>query len=169
MQKNTSVLVGICASILFIGQVAASDSTSLKKELIFCAKVADNLSRLTCFDKLALQFENKAIVMQEEKVIAEAPAAIQKSDTFAKDHLKKTEEEVANQVTEITGRITKLSKLPRGEWQISLDNGQKWQQKGSTYLNLKVGQEVVLQIGAFSAIYLKKVDSNKRIKVRRIK
>jgi hypothetical protein len=62
-----------------------------------------------------------------------------------------------------------LSKSVRGQWQIYFTNGQYWQQKDNINLWLKVGDQVELIKGGLGAVFLKKHDINKRIKVRRLK
>jgi hypothetical protein len=51
----------------------------------------------------------------------------------------------------------------------TLDNGQVWQEKAPTRLRLKEGMQIYIEKGAFSAHFLGKESSNRRIKVQRIK
>jgi hypothetical protein len=90
------------------------------------------------------------------------------ADAFAKQHLAKTAEEKAKEINEITASITKLTKLIRGEYKITLDNNQQWQQKDTTRISLKVGQKIVLMKGSLGSVYLKKEGTSKRIRVRRL-
>jgi len=183
---------------LLISAIVLSSSASLayaaeEQKLVTavkqCAQELDNFARLNCFDRLAsqLQVETKQAPekhiqpAKSEKIIAPVskpkpeiksePRAIkpERNDDFAKAHLEKTAEEKAEEVTEITAIVTKVTKLMRGQLKIALDNGQVWQQKDSGKISLKAGQEILLETGALNAIYLKKIDENKRIRVRRIK
>ena len=88
--------------------------------------------------------------------------------SFAKNHLKKIAGNKAEISNEITATIIQAKKMLRGQWQVSLNNGQKWQQKDTVYLKLTSGDEVILEEGALGAFYLKKLTSNRRIRVRRI-
>lgn len=181
-KKKMAVLLSSC--VLSVPVFSAEISTELQQ----CAQVTDNFARLTCFDKLAIKHSGKTVApakaaaMPKPPKSAEIVAPVSKPkptvkqattskevDEFAKAHLEKTAEEKAEEITEISAKIAKLDKTARGNWKITLDNGQQWQQKDSYKLSLKVGQDVVLSTGALSAIYLKKAGSNKRIRVRRLK
>lgn len=158
--KLTSCAVVI--SILLAQPVLAKD-TELAAKVQACSEINENEARLSCFDGLT----NKATgVLTSE---AAASLTMQQEDDFAKEHVKKTAEEKANEIQSISVIITKLSKTSHGRWKITFDNGQKWQQKDSTKMKLKQGEEVELAKGAFSSIFLQKEDSNKRIKVKRLK
>lgn len=90
-------------------------------------------------------------------------------DDFGKEQIKKTTAEHVRDIKHIRLTISDLSKNPYGKWNISFENGQKWQQKDSIKLNLKKGQQVTLSKGALTAIYLQKENSSKRIKVKRLR
>ncbi|MBU2869559.1 hypothetical protein [Colwellia sp. E2M01] len=126
-----------------------ADEISLNQQLVVCNKVIENSARLACFDEIAIQ-----------------PNQIK--DNFAKEHLKKSDVERANEIKKVTLTISDLSKNPYGKWIIYFENQQKWQQKDSNQLSLKVGQRVTLTKGALSAIYLQKENTTKRIKVKRL-
>ena len=90
-------------------------------------------------------------------------------DSFSKEQVKKTAEESAKEIDSITLTISKLSKSPYGEWRITFENGQRWQQKDNYKLSLKTGQRVILTKGSLSSVYLQKENTTKRIKVKRLK
>ncbi len=186
MKNNIIKTVFIMTSV-FSAQTIASSEDNIVAEVQSCAQVTDNLLRLTCFDKLVVKLSKTASVEQIKSPVAKTSDAssvkvatasvasvpqIQKEaevtkkqvDDFAKQHIEKTDG-----IEEITASITKLKKLLRGEYQITLDNDQLWQQKGSARISLKVGQQVVLSKGMLGAVYLTKEGNSKRIQVRRIK
>ncbi len=168
-------------------QVHAKTSVLLMEEVNRCAIIPSNKDRLICFDKLTKKEESKEkhLVKIEkvkakvrpkppQKIIKKAAKKVtvsleDKVDDFAKIHIKKSKEERDGELVSITLTISKLKKLLRGQWVIYFDNGQKWQQKDTVKLKLKVGDEVTLKKGVLNAIYLKKTNSNSRIRVRRIK
>ncbi|QBG36232.1 hypothetical protein [Litorilituus sediminis] len=180
-KKKMAVLLSSC--VLSVPVFSAEISTELQQ----CAQVTDNFARLTCFDKLAIKHSGKTVAPAKAAVpkppkSAEIVAPVSKPkptvkqattskevDEFAKNHLARTSEQRAQELTEISAKIAKLDKTARGLWKISLDNGQQWQQKESYSFSLQVGQDVVLSKGALGAIYLSKVGSNRRIRVRRLK
>ncbi len=173
---------------LFSAQVLVAQESNFELELQRCSQVNADSLRLTCFDKLVVELssatgiekdkvvnsETSSVKITTENVVSaqevnEVPVVTkQQVDDFAKHQVEKTEEEKLGQITEITASITKLKKLIRGEYQITLDNEQLWQQKGDTKISLKVGQRVVLTKGSLGAVYLKKESTNKRIRVRRL-
>jgi hypothetical protein len=53
--------------------------------------------------------------------------------------------------------------------EITLDNGQKWHQITSSYLTLKVGDDIVIKRAALDSYKLLKVGNNRAMKVRRVK
>ena len=153
-----------------------------------CVNISHDINRLACFDKLSstLKLKNEAETFSSVKSLVQVsseisskstvPAAIEttpvssshKESDFAKEHLKKTKTEKAQEVTSITTTVKKLKKLVRGQWIIYLENGQKWQQKDTTKMKLKVGDTIRLKKGAMSAVYLYKAGSHKNIRVKRL-
>ncbi len=173
---------------LFIGLVSADAFASTKSTLVdslaSCKKVPNDAQRLVCFDQLAeihVAPLSSAIVNVEPvtpevnvepatpKVIVEPVTAIEQSksqeskiiDDFSKDDLKKTEEETAT--------ISNLKKLIRGQWVIYFKNGQKWQQKDSGKISLKIGDTVRLKKGSMETVYLFKEGGHRNIRVKRLK
>ena len=150
--------------------------------------ITDNFNRLTCFDDLAKNNSpaitttnanaNKktSTITEKNRVIVQVPPVIktetptpktsQKAfeDSFGKQHLKTSEES-----KKVTFIIAKLSKSAHKKWRIIFQNGQVWQQKDELRMNLKTGDKVELAEGVFNVVYLKKVNTGKRIKVKRIK
>jgi hypothetical protein len=111
-----------------------------------------------------------ALVAKSKLVDTQARAlTAEQIDDFSKEQVKKTPQQIADQVNTIELTISKLSKSVRGQWQIYFTNGQHWQQKDNINLRLKVGDQVKLTKGGLGAVFLKKHDINKRIKVRRLK
>tara|TARA_B110000467_G_scaffold156788_1_gene170694 strand:+ start:138 stop:722 length:585 start_codon:yes stop_codon:yes gene_type:complete len=194
MLKATSIgqysliLIGLTV-ICFSLQAAGFTGVSLNNSMQTCAKLTDDTQRLFCFDKLVKPVvglvEKKEIgvvaspvtaltaVIAKKNEIENKPSqtkrTVEQENNFAKNHIKKTSEEEAQSINSIELRISKLKKLIRGEWKISFENGQKWQQKDSDRIKLKVGDKVILEKGASTAIYLKKIGTKKRIRVKRVK
>jgi len=163
---NKLALVAIVSSLTF-AQTVTAETVDLVSKVKACSQISDNKSRLTCFDALS----NASRTVETSKPIPTVNSSVseQAIDEFAKSHVQKTEEEEAKEVTTITLTISKLSKTVRDQWKISFVNGQKWQQKDSTRLKLTEGARVILTKGALGAVYLQKENSNKRIKVKRLK
>jgi hypothetical protein len=88
-------------------------------------------------------------------------------DKFSNESLIKTQAEKGPD--SITATISNLKKLLRGQWVIYFENGQKWQQKDIATVKLKVGDSVRLKKGSMGAVYLFKENSNRKIRVKRLK
>jgi hypothetical protein len=170
--------------------------TSLIHDLKTCAAIKKESVRLQCFDDLTKKAdvytynEEHTINQGSESKINSSESEINKTNTliassklvdnqttpltakqidnFSKEQVKKTSQEIATEVNTISLTISKLSKSLRGQWQIFFANGQQWQQKDNINLRLKVGDKVQLIKGALGSVFLKKQNTNKRIKVRRL-
>jgi len=172
--------------------VIAAQSDNLSEAVHQCVKITNDQQRLACFDRLvqpaikpsvetisevtAVATVTATAVAKSDKAQtqdnAQTEVQIQKKqdiDEFAQEHLVKTPEMLAKEVNSIELVISELTKLIRGEWKITFDNGQKWRQKGNTRIKLKVGDNVIIEKGALGVFYLKKVATKKRIQVKRLK
>lgn len=188
--KTVNLAIAAIALSGVMSMAYAENAQKITTTIQQCAQEQDDSLRLNCFDLLASQLSVSVTQTPKRAVQPSSTAKIiapvskpkpdiqatskaakpeKSNDDFAKSHLEKTDEEKAAEVTEITAKITQVSKLMRGQLKITLDNGQQWQQKDSGKLRLKVGDEIILETGALNAIYLKKANENKRIRVRRIK
>ncbi len=154
-------MVALCSvvSCLLLPQAVSAKETSLTEKIQFCSEINKDKKRLSCFDQLS----------KKQPEVAKVGLTTQEVDSFAKEHVKKTEEELAKEINSISLTISKVSKTLRGELKITFSNGQKWQQKDSIRMKLKIGEKVSLHKGAFGSVYLQKESGNKRIKVKRLK
>lgn len=165
LKVSVFILIDIALMQAVCAQTSSQQSIKLSTQLQLCSDISDRDSRLLCFDELALNLINTD--NSPSKVKKEITS--QEADDFAKEQLKKSDEEREKEINSVTFTISALSKNPYGKWYINFENGQKWQQKDNNKLSLKVGQRVVLTKGALSAIYLQKENTKKRIKVKRLK
>jgi hypothetical protein len=152
----------VMMSLLPIQSVLANEE-ALTAKVEQCSKITKDQDRLHCFDQLVTKKSNVSTVVPTTVLTA------QQLDTFAKEHVQETAAEKAQEITSISLTISKLKKSPRGEWNISFSNGQKWKQKDGSRMKLKVGEEVSLNKGALGVVYLENENTNKRMKVKRIK
>lgn len=149
-------------SFLFSSAVLA-ENEKISDRIQDCVKISEDKARLTCFDQLTSK--SKTVSVEPEAIGLTA----EQVDAFSKGQVKKTSEELASEINAITLTISKLSKTPYGQWKITFENGQKWQQKDNYKLSLKTGQRVVLTKGAITSVFLQKENTKKRIKVKRLK
>ena len=146
-----------------LSQTAIAEEKSLSDRVQACIKITQDTARLACFDQLI----SKASAKKAEAQITGLTA--KQVDAFSKEQVKKTAEEKAKEIDSITLTISDLSKSPYGQWKITFENGQRWQQKDNYKLSLKTGQRVILTKGAISSVFLQKENGTKRIKVKRLK
>jgi hypothetical protein len=186
--KSSLILAGLIVNLLPL-QVSAFSGDSLKDSLNRCAGINNVINRLACFDELAASIaistvDTKALsksdsttsvvkntnaqTIDDSSQAKEASVNAQQESDFAKEHLKKTSKAREDEVDHLELTVSKLKKLIRGEWKIYFGNNQIWQQKDTAKIRLKVGDRVIIEKGAMTAFYLKKVDTNNRIRVKRI-
>ncbi|MDP7592908.1 MAG: hypothetical protein QF552_09490 [Litorilituus sp.] len=176
MKKNFLVLLGVIICIKPLSGYA-NNIEHLSAKLAQCGTFSQDHKRLACFDALlgTPSLKGSAIVKEDKVEVFAAPidkkqaqlVEKQRIDDFAKEHLKRSNEERTPAV--ISSSVTKLKKLLRGQWIITLANEQKWQQKDSKKLKLKTGDVIHLKKGMMGAVYLFKDGSNRSIAVKRIK
>lgn len=171
MKNQVVVLLSALTGVISL-DIFANENFELADYLSSCTQIENNEQRLLCFDKLA---QNSVVHSNAIKVTNEAVAKVarvksektKQVDNFSKDDLKKTSEEQGPE--SITATISQAKQLIRGQWVLHLENEQKWQQLGSTKINLKAGDSIRLKKGSLGAVYLNKEGSHRRIRVKRLK
>jgi len=171
MRINKVALTGIFSVLVSFG-IYAENNSDLASNLAVCLKIPANEQRLACFDNLARGSVDTLAIASATNAAVKATAPVkskeaQQIDNFSNQHLKKAPEDSGP--NSITSTITKTKQLLRGQWVIYLENGQKWQQKDSTKMKLKVGDSVRLKKGSMGAVYLFKEGSHRNIRVKRLK
>jgi hypothetical protein len=170
---NIKIVTIVITFILLVSvDTYASNSAKLVDRLSMCTSISNDGERLTCFDKLASNtVVNLTTEQESDKLVSQVKQAereeAQKIADFSKEDIKKTGDDI--ELVSITGTISKLQKLLRGQWVISLKNGQKWQQTDTSRLNLKVGNDIRLQKGSLGSVYLFVEGSHRSIRVKRLK
>lgn len=167
---NFIVKLACCTivTIFWLVTPVLAKQLSLSERVKVCSELTSDQARLSCFDQLTTK-SSQVTKSVPQSVQQPTQLSAQQVDAFAKEQVKLSKTEQAKELTSISATIDKLTKTVHGQWKITFANGQKWLQKGNTRLSLKVGQRVVITKGALGAIYLKKDNSNTRIKVKRLK
>jgi len=169
----------IILSLTWLGLALPASAAGVLSELAACAQTKDSLARLVCYDKLAEQsLGNKAIVATKKQSVTKAAAtpamvkapvakrAPSEEESFGGEHLKSADD----QVMEIAVTVTSVKKTLRDLLKLTFDNGQIWQQTDSGAApRISTGDKVVIKRGALGSFYLKKADSNRTVRVKRIK
>lgn len=102
---------------LLLPLVASAQADTLRQELVRCAGIADITARVACYDALARPEQDKppagtaqAAAMAPATRPAPTPTPANRSDAA------------------LMSRVTALKEIQRDKLQISLENGQVWQQ-----------------------------------------
>ncbi len=157
---------------ILLSQTVFAEQAELAVKVKACSEVSNNQARLTCFDELTAKQGHKVELSKTTGLKAtglKTELSAEQVDLFSKEQVEKTAEEKANEITSISLTISKLEKTQRKQWKVTFENGQQWLQKDTTKLKLKQGEQVMLSKGALSSVFLVKENSNKRIKVKRLK
>ena len=118
-----------------------------------CLSVSDDDQRLSCYDHYARSL-NKEIATQ----------AVSAENDFGKAPVTP-----AKDVDSIEAVIVKVEYRNHGKRALHLDNGQSWiQVDSSSQPKLKSGEAIRISRGALGSFVLKKQNSNRRLRVKRL-
>lgn len=191
--KRAQMFSWVLIGVGFCNCAAAADS--LPPSLRTCMKESDATRRLACFDRESalLAGENAPIARQAEAAPARpsAPAAAAPAasagataaargesaeDKFgyrgniARAELDKKKEAEQQGFEQLNAKVAELSTLPHGELQLTLDNGQVWQQKSADRaLRLKVGDQVTIKRALMNSFLLTSESVKGSMRVARVK
>jgi hypothetical protein len=132
---RTLLLILVAA---FVARPALADE-SIEDKLRACANETDDAARLACFDKATKPAKPPAPVAAEAAPTpAPAPTpAVDPVADFGNDAKKEDE------ITEISATVVEVRKRTRGQYVVTLDNGQVWTEKDAEpYLRIKVGDTI---------------------------
>jgi hypothetical protein len=158
MLKN----VGILITILLVCSTSSYAET-LSDKLKQCVEIKDDLSRLSCFDRLSLTSKNTV-------KIKEPSTQSQKESRFGGDKIeKKKRQESGENLEKVIYTVAKIKKSITKKLTIYFENGQVWKQSDNSTLRLKVEDKAEISSGALGSFFLKKINTNRNIRVTRIK
>ena len=107
----------------------------------------------------------------EAAPVAAAVPTPEPEDTFGKSagEIRREQQESfgLEEVRQLEAKVVKLKTMGNRKLQITLDNGQVWHQVSSSYLRLKVGDDIVIKRAALDSYRLVKVGNNRAMQVRR--
>jgi hypothetical protein len=120
-----------------------------------CRQISSPAERLACYDDYATSLEKQHA----------PPSGEEQKAAFG---LPKTSP--ADDVQGVQAGISKIEKTPRGQRILYLDNGQVWRQVGSSSQpRLKAGDRIGIERGALGSFVLRPANSNRSMKVRRLR
>lgn len=166
-------------AVVLVSQAALASPDSFGDRVLACTEISDDVRRLACYDRAAgTQLTADEVVSAEPKptpvAVAEsasAPAtASEVVDEFGMTpELAGSQPEKETELREISAKVVKLSKRPRGEFVVTLDNGQTWTEKRKENgFRVKVGDTVVIKKGSFTGAYRMVGRGRRSSQVRRI-
>jgi hypothetical protein len=168
MRPPLPILVALLASSVATAQTPA--------DIARCTAIDSDAERLACYDKLFVrsadqpqeQTKAPATVAAAEAAAASASAGL---DDFGLDGRKPAEQVTTPKGSdEMQARIARLDTQPRGEYVLTLDNGQVWQQQEyDWHLAFKVGDEVIIKRGVLKSYRLQQKGNNRTTPVTRIR
>jgi hypothetical protein len=168
VRRLLQVLVALLGSTVATAQTPA--------DIARCTAIESGSERLKCYDKLFVQSASQP---QEQSkaaatIASAAPAAGSTTvdlDDFGLDGRKPTgQADEPKGPDEMQARIAKLVTQPRGEYVLTLDNGQVWQQREyDWHLAFRVGDEVIIKRGVMKSYRLQQKGSNRTTSVSRIR
>jgi hypothetical protein len=177
MKHAWSTAVVVCA--LLCGVAVAQSSGDTAAAIEACARIADQVARLDCFDKLARPAPGRSV---ETPPIPAPPAAVGPSqssaaapptaaDTAPASVPSKREARAAERAErEVMSSVTALREIQPGRVEVTLANGQVWRQTYSDSYNLLVGHEVKIYPSGFGqAFRLTATELRGFIQVERVK
>lgn len=148
---------------------------SIEQQLVQCAAIADDMSRLQCYDQLGKGVSQHVATVKTSKDDVtqsyHASTAVEHSQQNAQTQVDKfgiREKAPEPELNDIKSTTTAVTKNPHGSLVIDLSNGQRWQQIGSAFFRLKQGQNVVVKRAALGSFLLSVDGLNSSIRVKRL-
>src|SRR5262245_28248988 len=148
-----------------------------------CAAIESDAERLACYDKVfrapvtpdpqasaarpaaTTPAATSAPAAETAAPPAKTPVAGKAADDFGYSEAQRTEQARASApdpqeaLKELHARIVELKQQPRGEYVMTLDNGQVWSQKSTDWkVVLAVGDEIVIRRGVSNSYRMRRAD-----------
>ncbi|WP_457674715.1 hypothetical protein [Thiolapillus sp.] len=143
------------SSVLFLSLCLLGGTALAAPDWQACRQIDDDRKRLACYDDHARMLEKKNA----------PPTAEERKAAFGLPAVTPAEE-----IHDIQAGISKVEKHGRGQRVLYLDNGQAWRQVGSSSQpRLKAGDQVVIERGALGSYILKPANSNRSMRVKRLR
>lgn len=174
--------------IVYLGLLLATQpvhSATIESALNTCSFQDNALKRLVCYDKVVKNLNQyQGLDKKYEPILpvppqrpsnnsntvtavtsgAPAPIAAPRDD-FGLEQKRAAE----STKDRIQSQIAAVKENPYGKLTLTLENGQVWRQIDSLKLKLKVGNSIVIKRAMLGSFLLGKQDSNKRMRVKRVK
>jgi hypothetical protein len=160
--RSTAVVVSVLLCGVAVAQSSFGDTTAAIEA---CARIADQVARLDCFDKLARPVPGRSVetppspaapaaVGPPQSSAAAPPTAADTAPAPAASVPSKREARAAERADrEVMSSVTALREIQPGRVEVTLANGQVWRQTYSDSYNLLVGHEVKIYPSGFGQYF----------------
>jgi len=150
--------------------LAAGSVNAQQEALQQCAGIEDSLERLVCYDNIAKQSQGDSKQAERQKSNTQEMTSQQESSssqqTFGMEHKDKEE----GQVDRIEVEVASKEQGPYKKWRITLNNGQVWKQTDSGgYFPWDDDDTYYIERGALNSFFFGREDSNRRMRVQRVR
>ena len=152
-----AISCGFLAAIVAASAVAAADPLA---EMRACATQSDNARRLACYDAAMNKAPETAspVAVAAATAPASTPSAEQSfgyRGDVARQEIEQKEAQEPPQLEQLEATISALERQPRGEFVVTLDNGQVWAQKApESKVRPQVGDVITIKAGTFGSFVL---------------
>jgi hypothetical protein len=141
------LILGLWAAAAFA--YGADDPAS---RLLACARVSTDADRLSCYDKLAAESATRqADALAAAADSQQAPQQMLPRREFG---LPTPQPAAVDEVKSVTAIVTAVRHKADGSVVLDLDNGQRWQQRGTADMGLDVGDTVTISRAMLGSFWL---------------
>jgi hypothetical protein len=143
-------------------------AANLTTDLVQCANIKSEKQRLQCFDDYIDRHSTKIagdITIVSEPKETEIKDKMELVSSFGQAHRYSNKE---REFDEMTSTVKSASKNLHKNWEIELENGQIWVEKGGDKrAKFSEGDPIIITRGIMNSFKLKKVGTKRRIRVNR--
>jgi hypothetical protein len=171
----------VFAALLSLSSRGVASEDDMLERMRACKTQPDDARRLACYDS-ALGVGSDAAISTAtsptapQNVPASRPAPTRATDERSaverfgyRGDIAREEQASHRELETLQARIAALEWLPRGEFVITLDNGQVWRQKTKQSIgSLEPGDQVTIRAGSLGSFRLSG-SSNRSTQVQRVK
>ncbi|CAH9065774.1 hypothetical protein PSECIP111951_03436 [Pseudoalteromonas holothuriae] len=141
-----------------------------EQALSACTLIEKDFQRLVCFDKVManqpIDIEQTVASHTSKKTTLKQTLSNEQKFGMSKKLLK--EKTDFSEAQQISATIIEVKKSPTGSRLFKLDIGQSWKQLGTNSFYAKKGDKIEIERGTLDSFLMKKVGSNRSIRVKRV-
>jgi len=170
MKTRTCLIVASATMLIFAGPGYAT--TDIEQALNDCKDIEVANKRLNCYDQLANDVANQHASATTPLATPQTTQIASPESLFGQDKEKaRTKlEELAGykEAAELQAKVTEVRKNSRGQFIVTLENGQVWHQFDSKRLRIKIGDMITIEKSRLGSYQLRKSTGSVTLRVRRI-